>query len=91
MSILNRLYDNIFKEKIIDELCFDADNYEWFYRNRFEQLFDELRDNPVEKIFDKDFIEKIIDELCFDSDDIEWHLRGRLNELIDEIKGDLKN
>ncbi len=90
MSILNRLYDNKFKEKIIDELCFDTDDIEWFYRNCFEDLFDTLRENPIEKLFDKDFIDKEIQSLTFDCDDIQWHIDGRLNELVDEIKGDIK-
>lgn len=90
MTILNRLYDNKFQEKLIDELCFDTDDIEWFYRNCFEDLFDTLRENPIEKLFDKDFIDKEIQSLTYDCDDIQWHIDGRLNELVDEIKGDVK-
>jgi len=89
-SILNRLYDNKFKEKLIEELCFDNGDIEWYYRNRFNELFDELQEHQVEKIFDEQFIEKLIDQLCFDCGDFEWHIKGKLYELVDTIKGDVK-
>ncbi len=90
MTLLNRLYDNKFQEKIVEDLCFDTDDLEWFYRQTFNEFFDELRENSVEKLFDKDFIDNLVEKSLFDCDDFEWHIRGRLYELVDAIKGDIK-
>ena len=89
-TILHRLYDNKFQEELIDQLCFDSDDVEWFYRNCFEDLFDTLRENAIEKLFDQDFIDKEIESLTYDCGDIQWHINGKLNDLVDEIKGDVK-
>ena len=90
LTILNRLYDKKFQEKLIDELCFDTDDYEWFYRNSFESLIETLQNNPIERIFDQNFIDKEIESLTYDCDSIQWHIDGKLNDLVDEIKGDVK-